>query len=450
MSQAPTTSKSHIPETAAHTYDVVVIGGGPGGSTVAALCAEKGLKTLMVEREQFPRFHIGESLIPDTYWILERLGMLEKMKSSHFVKKYSVKFVGTSGRESAPFYFRDTNPHECSQTWQVLRSEFDLMLMDNARDKGAVVWQKTNVTDILLEPTPTDILPKATGVVLQREGGPYERVDAKVVVDATGNVAMLSKKLNIRNRDPKLKKAAFFAHFKGALRDPGIDEGATLVCSLVEQNGWFWYIPLHNDIISVGVVADVDYLLNKERKGTPAQILAEEIKRCPAIERRVKDAQIHGEIRVLSDFSYRASRCAGEGWVLVGDAFGFLDPMYSSGVLLALKSGQLAADAIIDAFKTGDFSPARLSTWGSELSTGMSSIRKLVYCYYSKGFTFGQFMKAVPQQRDNVTKILIGDVFRPGAEEVFVPLSEFVQVPESIPLDPPPGVEAVAYNAGKV
>src|SRR5687768_18094976 len=218
------------------------------------------------------------------------------------------------------------------------------MLLDNAAEHGATVWQEANVNEILLEPSETDDLPKATGVIVTRKGESPRRINAKVVVDATGTNAMLSKKLGIRKGDPNLRKAAIFAHYKGCAREPGKNGGATLVLSTRQNDGWFWFIPLSNDVCSVGVVAEVDRLV-KNRQGTPEDILNEEIANCPGLQGRMDGAERCGPVHVLSDFSYRATRCAGEGWVLVGDAFGFLDPMYSSGVYLALKSGEMAADA---------------------------------------------------------------------------------------------------------
>src|SRR5437764_1186306 len=164
------------------SYDVVVIGGGPAGATVGALVAEKGHKTLIVERGKFPRFHIGESLMPETYWIFQRLGVLDRLKQSNFVKKFSVQFVSASGKESQPFYFDEMNPHECSQTWQVVRSEFDQMMLENASQHGAEVWQDANVTEVLFEPTENDPLPRAVGVVVSRSGKPAQRISAQVVV----------------------------------------------------------------------------------------------------------------------------------------------------------------------------------------------------------------------------------------------------------------------------
>lgn len=420
------------------TYDVIVIGGGPAGSTVGTLVADAGHKVLVLERTRFPRFHIGESLLPEAYWTFERLGMLPKLKQSEFVKKYSVQFVSSSGRESQPFYFDHRDPRECSQTWQVVRSKFDEMLLDNAAEHGAEVWQEANVSEVLLEPSETDDLPRATGVMVTRKGETTpRRINARVVVDATGTNAMLSKKLGIRSADPNLRKAAFFAHYKGCTRDPGKNGGATLVLATKTNDGWFWYIPLSDEITSVGVVGDIDRIITKKQGIPKEQVLEEEIANCPGLAPRMGNAERVGEVYVLSDYSYRSSRCAGDGWVLVGDAFGFLDPMYSSGVFLALKSGEMAADAINDALAKGTPDASNLSKWGDPLSEGMQTIRKLVYVYYTPGFSFGKFIRAFPQHLDDVTAVLVGDVFRPEVNEVFKPLSTMAPIPESMPLKKP-------------
>jgi flavin-dependent dehydrogenase len=427
------------------TYDVVVIGGGPGGATTATLLADAGRKVLLVERGRFPRFHIGESLMPETYWTFKRLGMLPKMKSSRFVKKYSVQFTNASGKDSAPFYFDEMNPHECSQTWQVVRSEFDQMMLQNAAENGVEVWQDANVQDVLFEPAENDTLPRATGVIVSRKGESPVRINAKVVVDATGTSALLSKKLNIREPDPQLRKASLFAHYKGAKRDEGKNEGATLVLSTADHDGWFWYIPLPDDVVSVGVVGDIDRLITNRKNHE--QTLDEEIQSCRGLDGRMTDAVRVSPVHVLSDFSWRASRCAGEGWALVGDAFGFLDPIYSSGVFLALKSGEMAADAINEAFAKQDFSGAQLGKWGQDLSGGMHLMRKLVYAFYTRGFSFGQFMRRHPELKGNLVELLIGDVFRPEANRIFDTMIQEIALPDPVPLRSPPGVrmeEAVA------
>lgn len=427
------------------TYDVVVIGGGPGGSTAATLLADAGRKVLLVERGRFPRFHIGESLMPESYWTFKRLGMLPKMKGSRFVKKYSVQFTNASGKDSAPFYFDEMNPHECSQTWQVVRSEFDQMMLQNAAEHGVEVWQDANVQDVILERAENDALPKATGVIVSRKGESTSRINCKVVVDATGTSAFLSKKLSIRDPDPQLRKASIFAHYRGAKRDEGKNEGATLVLSTADHDGWFWYIPLPDDVVSVGVVGDVDRLVSSRKN--PEQTLDEEIQNCRGLDGRMTDAVRVSPVHVLSDFSWRANRCAGEGWVLVGDAFGFLDPIYSSGVFLALKSGEMAADAINQAFAKQDFSGAQLGKWGQDLSDGMHLMRKLVYAFYTRGFSFGQFMRRHPELKANLVELLIGDVFRPEANRIFDTMIQEIPLPDPVPLRSPPKArmeEAVA------
>jgi flavin-dependent dehydrogenase len=429
------------------SYDVVVIGGGPGGATVGTLLADAGRKVLILERGRFPRFHIGESLMPESYWVFKRLGMLPRLQASDFVRKHSVQFVTATGKESQPFYFDEMNPHECSVTWQVVRSEFDKMMLDNAREHGAEVWEETNVIDVLLEESDTDDLPRATGVIVDRgssEGNGQRTADngrqtirAKVVVDATGTNTLLARRLGIRSADPALRKASYFAQYKGGRRDEGKNEGATLVLSTASNDGWFWYIPLPDDMVSVGVVGDIDRLVAANRGKSPEQILEEEIKNCRGLDDRMTNATRVGPVHVLADFSYRATRCAGDGWVLVGDAFGFLDPMYSSGVFLALKSGEMAADAIDAALKHDDPSALRLSTWGDELAAGMTSIRKLVYAFYTRGFSFGKFIRDNPEFKKNLVDLLVGNVFYQGVDDIFAPMAKTVALPEAVPLDRP-------------
>src|SRR5687768_3614782 len=256
---------------AASTPQVVVIGGGPAGSTVSTLLAQRGVQVELFEREHFPRFHIGESLIPETYWVLKRLNMLEKMKQSHFVRKYSVQFVNSKGRLSEPFYFRDNKDHECSDTWQVYRQEFDLMMLRNAEDHGVNVHEGVRVLEVLFEGD------RAVGVKIVDENGQEREVRAKVVVDASGQSSMIMSRLGLRVWDEELKKAALWTYWKGAYRDTGKDEGATHVMQTEGKQGWFWYIPLHNDIVSIGVVADHDYLFKNRGTKDHETIYNEEV-----------------------------------------------------------------------------------------------------------------------------------------------------------------------------
>jgi flavin-dependent dehydrogenase len=237
--------------------DVVVIGGGPAGSTTSTLIAQRGYRVQLYERERFPRFHIGESLIPETYWVLKRLNMLPKMQKSHFVKKYSVQFVNANGKLSAPFYFWDNKPHECSQTWQVVRSEFDQMMLNNAREHGVEVHEGVRVLEVLFDRD------RAVGVTVKAADGSFRDVHARVVVDASGQNGLLQNRFRLRVWDPVLKKGAIWTYWEGAYRDTGRDEGATLVLQTANKNGWFWYIPQHNNIVSIGVVAPFDYLFKR-------------------------------------------------------------------------------------------------------------------------------------------------------------------------------------------
>ena len=395
--------------------EVVVIGGGPAGATAATLVAQRGRRVTLFERERFPRFHVGESLIPETFWVLERLGMLDRMRGSRFVEKHSVQFVNEKGLLSEPFYFHDHKPQESSRTWQVVRSEFDEMMLRNAAEQGVDVHEGVRVLDVLFEGD------RATGVRVQDESGAVRELMADVVVDASGQGSMIMSRLGLRAWDPVLKKAAIWSYWKDADRGTGRDEGATTVLQLDDKQGWFWYIPLHDGTVSVGVVAGYDYLFKDRPTKDPEAIYFEEVARCPGLQSRIASAEKTAPVRVAKEYSYRSRQVAGDGWVLVGDAFGFLDPLYSSGILLALKSGELAADAIAAALDAGDTSAARLGTWGPEYIRGMERMRRLV-CEFYEGFNFGRFVKRHPHLKGHVTDLLIGDLFNDRVDEIVAPL----------------------------
>jgi flavin-dependent dehydrogenase len=397
--------------------DVVVIGGGPAGSTTATLLAQHGLRVMLFERERHPRFHIGESLIPHTYWVLKRLNMLDKMKGSHFVKKYSVQFVNQHGKLSEPFYFIDHRPHESSQTWQVRRSEFDHLMLNNAREHGVTVHEGVRVLEVLFEGS------RAVGVRVQDGDGSERTVLASVVVDAGGQSSLLLDRLGLREWDPLLKKGALWTYWKGAYRDTGRDEGATLVLQTEGKKGWFWYIPLHDDIVSVGVVASYDYLFKDRAAKDLETIYFEEVQRCPGLPPRLASGTRVEPFRAAREYSYRSRQAGGDGWVLVGDAFGFLDPLYSSGVLLALTSGQMAADAIAEGLSQGDTSAAQLRKWEAPFIQGMDRMRRLVWEFY-EGFSFGRFVRKYPHLKGVVTDVLIGDLFKDSIDDLWGPMDE--------------------------
>jgi len=410
-------------------YDVIVIGGGPAGSTAATLVAREGRSVLLLDRERFPRFRIGESLMPATYWTLKRLGVLEQMKASPFVRKHSVQFFSKSGRSSVPFYFSEVEDHESSATWQVDRLHFDVMLLDNARSAGVEVLQRANVKDVLFDGA------RACGAWVEFGDGQRAELESRVVVDASGQSGLLSRKLKLKNPDAKLWHASIYTRYSGARRDAGIDEGATLIMQTDAGKSWFWYIPLQDDQASVGVVAPMDYLF-KGRSGGAQGIFDEELRRCPPMQQRVEGAEQSMGATPVRDFSYISKRIAGDGWILAGDAFGFLDPIYSSGVFLALKSGEHAADAINEAFEKQDFSAGQLGRYGNAYVAGMEALRKLVYAYYDEEFNFARFLERFPERREDLVNLLIGNVFRKPVDGMFEDMSRMCRLPEARRLDP--------------
>lgn len=384
-------------------YDAIVIGGGPGGSTVSALLAEYGHRVLLLEREPFPRYHIGESLIPYTWFTLNRLGVTGWLHKSACPKKYSVQFVSITGKVSQPFYFFQTIKHECAQTWQVYRGEFDAMLLDNARSKGVEVRQHVTVRDVLFEGS------RVVGVRAdERDGVKGREIRAKVVVDATGRDAMLSRKFGWRDKDPDLNKIAVWSYYKGAKRDPGLDEGATTV-AYVPQKGWFWYIPLHSDVVSVGVVGEPGYLYRDTRD--PNLIFQREVEACAWIFDHVRVGQQVEPVRVTGEYSYHSKQIGGDGFCLVGDAFAFLDPLFSTGVFLALKSGEMAADAIHAGLQTGNVTAAHFNEYMTRQRHAVYSFRRLVRAFYDLSFSFREFLQVYPQLHSLIVDTLVGNVF---------------------------------------
>ena len=405
-------------------YDALVLGGGPAGSTTAAVLAQHGRKVAVVEKEKFPRYHIGESLIPYTYYAMERSGVLAKVKARNFVKKYSVQFVSKSGRASIPFYFFNQLKHEASMTWQVRRDEFDLLLLNHARELGAEVFEETQAKEVIKE---NGFIVGARTVSKTGENIEFR---APITIDCTGRDAISVARNGWRVFDPQLNKIAIWTYFKGAIRDPGIDEGATTV-AYVPEKGWFWYIPLHDETISVGIVAEKDYLFKPGQTRDLKEIFDREVQQNKWMEAHLAPGTSTGVYRTTGEYSYRSKYCAADGLILAGDAFAFLDPVFSSGVCLALVSGVMAADAAHLALQDKDFRAERFENYGKELCYGIESMRRLVYAFYDHGFRFKEVFDKYPETRGELTECLMGDLFK-DFDPLFAKVAEFAKVPPPV------------------
>ena len=405
--------------------DVLIIGAGPAGSTAATiLSGEKGKKVIVLEKGHFPRYHVGESLIPHCYDTLERIGMVDRLNGAGFQSKQSVQFVNPDGELSAPFYFSKHTDHPRAKTWQVDRATFDTMMMERAREAGAEVREGIKVLDFLEEEG------VVIGVTAEDESGKVFEVRASMTMDATGRDALFQRKKKWRKRDPKLNKIAIWTNYKGAKRDPGVDEGATTV-AYVQEKGWFWNIPLKDDIVSTGIVAERDYLYRDGRD--LHEIYQREIKENKWVEEHLSEGEQIGEYWVTGEYSYRAENCAADGLVLIGDAFAFLDPVFSSGVYLALTTGSLGADAVADALEADDASAERFLGYGERVCKGIEWMRKLVYAFYDENFSFKDVAMKYAEVSRDLTDCLIGDLIDKDYEQLFDRVSEFAELPEELP-----------------
>jgi flavin-dependent dehydrogenase len=313
----------------------------------------------------------------------------------------------------------------------VERARFDQFLLDNAAKKGVEVHRGARVLDVVFEGD------RAIGVKLATGGestngsngagaASSDVIRAKVVVDATGQAGLLGARFAERKPNPKFRKAAIWGHFKGSRRDV-IENGVMTVCFRTMSNrSWFWHIPLSNDVVSIGCVSDADYFFRKDA-GTPDEIFAAEVADCPAMAQRLEGTEKVAGLDVVKEYSYTTGKSSGDGWVLVGDSWGFIDPIYSSGVYFALKSGQLAADAITAGLRKGDTTGPQLGKWVDDFATGTSWVRKLAEAWYCGQFRVGKFIREYPQHVGPMTDILIGRIFHEGAGDMFEDLDPWLE-----------------------
>lgn len=322
------------------TYDVIVIGGGPAGSTTAGLLAMRGRKVLLIEREKFPRYHIGESLVPGVNAILQELGLEQKVEQYGFTSKAGITLLWGANRQPWTVHFGEAGPFD--HTYEVCRAEFDNLLLQNARQQGAVVLEETRVLDVLFEDG------RCVGVTYCPTGNLDDKTPiearARFVVDASGQGHLLARKFNLLEWDEGLKNVATWAYFQGGLRYPGKDAGNILVENL--PDGWLWVIPLHDGTQSVGWVTPTANARSRDRELDLGALLMRKIDESVEARRMLAPAQRVSTYHSTRDWSYKCKQFHGPGFLLVGDSAGFVDPLFSTGVFLAMNGGSLAAKTI--------------------------------------------------------------------------------------------------------
>jgi flavin-dependent dehydrogenase len=388
----------------AQFYDAAVIGGGPAGSTVATALARAGRSVIVFEKEKFPRFHVGESLLPFTLPIFDQLGLSEKIRAAGFQEKYGAFFWNAATGGTRPVVFEKSWDDRHPMAYQVKRADFDLLLLRHSEEQGAVVREETAIREVLFEGG------RAVGVVASGAGG-GEEIRARVVVDASGQTALLSRKLGMRRFDAKLKRAAVFAHYEGVPRPPGKQAGDILLPT--EEGVWYWIIPFSDGTSSVGAVFDPAVV-----GGTEGETLEQRFERLIARSGRMPEllgkgrrtSKVHG----ISDYSASSAKLCGDGYILVGDAATFLDPVFSTGVFLAMATGVRAAAAIDRALaKHGRVDSKDLKAYEREANRFVARFRRFVYAFYDPVF-FEAFCTEAPLEsmRAAVTSVLAGGVER--------------------------------------
>ena len=355
-------------------YDVAIIGGGPAGSIAAALLARAGRRVIVFEREKFPRFHIGESLLPFSMKAFTRLGLHEKFLRAGFMKKFGGEIVGACSETGTKFYFKDGYRSQTDHAYQVTRGDFDKVLLDHAAECGAKVHEQTSVDRVEFSKEDVEL-----GV---RSNGSSHSIQARYVIDASGRTSVLGRQFKIKKTYDHLQKLSIFAHYDGVWRAEGIDGTLTVLIRAIDR--WFWLIPIAADRTSVGVVLDSETF--RKSKLSAGEFLDQALAQQPIIAKRMTNARRASEVYVEADFSYRSARLHGARWLLAGDAAGFIDPIFSSGVFLAVFSGELAADALNEVLDHSHKAKRLFPRYERAVNRAMDIYLRFVNAWYTKEF----------------------------------------------------------------
>lgn len=348
--------------------DVLVIGGGPAGSTISTLLAEKGWRVVLLEKDRHPRFHIGESLLPSSIPFFERLGILDEVERIG-LRKYAAEFNSMYHGKGSSFYFAEALDKSYPYAFEVKRAEFDHLLIRNAAAKGADVREGWRVTGVEIRDE------EAKAVTALDENGEERRFEARFIVDASGRDTLLANRLETKERNRKHNSAAIYGHFEGAVRRAGQDEGNISIYWF--DHGWFWMIPLKDDLMSVGAVCWPYYLKGRDRP--VEQFFLDTIKLCPEVETRLAGAKLVSSVTATGNYSYQSARMRGRNYLLIGDAFAFIDPVFSSGVHLAMNSAVLGAEAVDAALRDPAAAEKALRHFEQTVRRGLKTFSWFIY-----------------------------------------------------------------------